>query len=119
MPLVSADLIRLVIDRGGAAVAVAPVAQVAPVAAVAPVGPGGLQPLCALYRAACLPEIRERLHSDDRSLHGLLAAMEAVQVSPDEVATVVDPDIAFWNVNTEEDGARAAELLAATMRSGR
>ncbi len=107
MPLVSADLIRLVIDSGGAA------------AAVAPVGPDGLQPLCALYRAACLPEIRERLHSDDRSLHGLLAAIEAVQVSLVEVATVVDPEIAFWNVNTEDDGARAAELLAAAIRSGR
>ena len=107
MPLVSADLIRLVIGHGVAA------------AAVAPVGPDGLQPLCALYRPVCLPEIERRLRSDDRSLHGLLAAVEAKQVSLGEVATVVDPEVAFWNVNTEDEGVRAAELLAAAIRSGR
>ena len=107
MPLVDAELIRLVIDHGGGAVA------------AVPVGPDGPQPLCALYRPACLPEIERRLRSEDRSLHGLLAAVEAVRVSPDEIAAVVDPEIAFRNVNTEADGARAAELLAAAGRVGR
>jgi len=104
MPLVTADVIRLVIGRGGSA------------PAVTPMGPDGLQPLCALYRLACLPEVEKRIRSDDRSLHGLIAAVEAEQVSQEEVAAVADPETAFWNVNTEADGARAEELLTATPR---
>jgi hypothetical protein len=37
-------------------------------------------------------------------------------VNEQEVAAVADPETAFWNVNTEPDGVRAAELLAATVR---
>jgi len=106
MPLVTEELIRLIIARRGSA------------AAVAPRGPSGLQPLCALYHLACLPEVETGIRSRDWSLHGLLAAVEAQHVSESEVATVVRPETAFWNVNTEDDGARAAELLAATPRSG-
>ncbi len=105
MPLITADLIRLVIERAGEA------------AAAAPVGPGGLQPLCALYRLACLPEVERRVRSRNRSLHGLLEAVGAVLVSQEAVAAVVDPEIAFWNVNTEKDGVRAGELLAAALPS--
>ena len=107
MPLVSAEVIRLIIGRAGQALA------------VAPVGAGGLQPLCALYRTACLPEVERRIRSDDRSLHGFLAAMQAEQVSEREVAALADPETVFWNVNTEADGERAAELLAANPRIGR
>jgi len=106
MPFVTGEVIRLIFGRAGSA------------AAVAPMGADGLQPLCALYTPACLPEIEKRIHSDDRSLHGLLAAVDAEQVSEQEVAAVADPNIVFWNVNTEADGTRAAELLAATRRSG-
>ena len=107
MPLVTAEVIRLVIGRRGAA------------PAVAPVGPDGLQPLCALYRPACLPEIERRIRSDDRSLHGLLAAVGAEQVGEHQVAAVADPETVFWNDNTEAAGARAAELLSTAPRSGR
>ena len=102
MPLVTTALIRLVIERSGEA------------AVTAPVGPTGPQPLCALYRLACLPEVEKRARSPDRSLHTLLDATEAALVSSETVATIADPEVVFWNVNTEEDGLRAEDLLRAT-----
>ena len=107
MPLVTSDLVRLVMDRSGPAVA------------AAPMGPGGVQPLCALYTLACLPEVRKRALSEDRSLHGLLYAVEAVEIGEGEVGSVSDPATVFWNVNTEADGVRAAELLSSTLGGGR
>jgi molybdopterin-guanine dinucleotide biosynthesis protein A len=107
MPLVTSDLVRLVMDRSGPAVA------------AAPMGPVGVQPLCALYTLACLPEVRKRALSEDRSLHGLLSAVEAVEIGEGEVGSVSDPATVFWNVNTEADGVRAAELLSSTLGGGR
>ena len=107
MPLVTADLIRLVIGRSGSA------------PAVAPTSPDGVQPLCALYTLKCLPEIERRIRTEDRSLHGLLSAVDAEQIDESDVATVADPATVFWNVNTEADGARAAELLSLASRSER
>jgi len=108
MPLVTSDLVRLVMDRSGPAVAAAPMGR-----------PGGVQPLCALYTLACLPEVRKRALSEDRSLHGLLSAVEAVEIGEGEVGSVSDPATVFWNVNTEADGVRAAELLSSTLGGGR
>jgi len=107
MPLVTSDLVRLIVDRSGPAVA------------AAPMGPDGVQPLCALYTLACLPAVRERALSEDRSLRGLLSAVEAVEIGEGEVGAVSDPETVFWNVNTEADGVRAAELLSSTLGSGR
>lgn len=104
MPLITTDLIRLVVERSGEA------------AVTAPVGPTGPQPLCALYRLACLPEVEKRARSpDDRSLHRLLDAVGATLVDRETIATIADPEVVFWNVNTEEDGLRAEELLRATL----
>ncbi len=102
MPLVTADLIRLVMNHESAALAVAPEST------------DGLQPLCALYRSACLSEIERRIRSDDRSLHGLLKAVDADVVSEERISDVADPATVFLNVNTEADAARATELIAAT-----
>ncbi len=101
MPLITTEVIRIVIERSGKA------------AVTAPVGPTGPQPLCALYRLACLPEVEKRARSPDRSLHGLLDAAEATLVNRETIATIADPEVVFWNVNTEEDGVRAEELLRA------
>ncbi len=105
MPLIGEALIRLVLEWGGDA------------RAVAPIGSNGPEPMCALYRAACGPTVEEGLRSADQSLHALLKAVDADLVDRDTVASVADPEVAFWNVNTETDGVRAGELLAAAGRS--
>jgi len=85
---------------------------------VAPRTPGGLEPLCALYRVeAALPLARARLASGELSLQGLLGALDVATLQGDDLASA-DPDgSALLNVNTPDDLARAESLLAA--RAGR
>lgn len=99
MPLVNEDLVRLILGWH----------ETAP--AVVPFGTDGLEPLCALYRATCTPEVERRLHSEDRSLHGLARAVGALFIDEDAVAAVTDPRTTFLNVNTVEDRDRAEDLL--------
>ena len=79
--------------------------------AVVPMGPAGPEPLCGLYRTACMSEVEQRLHSEDRSLQGLIQAIRASLIGEDIVAEVADPKIAFLNVNTEEELGRAEGFL--------
>ncbi len=105
MPLVSEALLRMVLGWSDDA------------PAVVPVGSDGPEPLCALYRAACASAVEHRLHSEDRSLHGLAQAIGAGFINEDAVAGVADPQIDFLNVNTARDRDRAEHLLA-TRRPG-
>jgi molybdopterin-guanine dinucleotide biosynthesis protein A len=99
MPLVNEALVRMVL--GGPAAA----------PAVVPLGSAGLEPLCALYRLDCMAEVERRLHSPDRSLHGLTEAVGAAFIEADVVASVVDLGTVFLNVNTVSDRDRAEGLL--------
>ena len=99
MPLVNEALVRTILDWDGAA------------PAVVPVGPKGPEPLCALYRSTCALEVERRLHSEDRSLRGLVAAVGAAFIGEDVVARVADPQTTFLNINTEGELDRAEDLL--------
>jgi len=99
MPLVSEDLLRTILAWSDAA------------PAVVPVGPEGPEPLCALYRSTCTPEVERRLHSDDRSLRGLAEAVGAAFIGEDAVARVADAQTTFLNVNTVQERDRAEDLL--------
>jgi len=99
MPLVSEALVRTILDWNDDA------------PAVVPVGPEGPEPLCALYRSTCTPEVERRLHSDDRSLRGLAKAVGAAFIGEDEVARVADAQTTFLNVNTVRERDRAEDLL--------
>ncbi len=99
MPLVSEDLLRTILAWSDAA------------PAVVPVGPEGPEPLCALYRSTCRPEVERRLHSDDRSLRGLAEAVGAAFIGEDAVARVADAQTTFLNVNTVQERDRAEDLL--------
>ena len=99
MPLVSEALVRTILDWDGAA------------PAVVPVGPKGPEPLCALYRSTCALEVERRLHSEDRSLRGLVAAVGAAFIGEDVVARVADPQSTFLNVNTRKELDRVEDLL--------
>ena len=101
MPLVTEGLVRLVLDQPEGA------------SAVAPFGPHGVEPLCALYRLRCAPTVEKRAASGDRSLHGVLSAVDAALVDRSLLAGIVDPKTCFLNVNTVADVARAEEILSA------
>ena len=99
MPLVSEALVRTILDWNDDA------------PAVVPVGPVGPEPLCALYRSTCTPEVERRLHSDDRSLRGLAKAVGAAFIGEDVVARVADAQTTFLNVNTVRERDLAEDLL--------
>ena len=99
MPLVSEALVRTILDWNDDA------------PAVVPVGPEGPEPLCALYRSTCTPEVERRLHSDDRSLRGLAKAVGAAFIGEDAVARVADAQTTFLNVNTVRERDLAEDLL--------
>ena len=101
MPLVNEALVRAILDWDDAA------------PAVVPVGSEGPEPLCALYRSTCAPEVERRLHSDDRSLRGLAKALGAAFIGEDAVARVADAQTTFLNVNTVRERDRAEALLEA------
>ena len=99
MPLVGEALIRTILDWNDDA------------PAVVPVGSEGPEPLCALYRSTCMPEVERRLHSSDRSLRGLAKAVGAAFIGEDAVARVADAQTTFLNVNTVRERDRAEDLL--------
>jgi len=101
MPLVNEALVRTILAWKEIATA------------VVPVGPNGLEPMCALYRLTCIPEVERRLHSDDRSLRGLAKAVGAAFIGEDAVARVADAQTTFLNVNTVGERNRAEDLLDA------
>ena len=99
MPLINEALVRTILDWDDHA------------PAVVPVGPQGPEPLCALYRSTCAPEVERRLHSRDRSLCGLAKAVGAVFIDEDAVARIADAQTMFLNVNTVRERDRAEDLL--------
>ncbi len=99
MPLASEALLRTVLGWSDNA------------PAVVPLGSNGPEPLCALYRAACTSAVEHRLHSEDRSMRGLVQALGAVFIDEDAVAGVADSKIEFLNVNTVKECSRAEHLL--------
>lgn len=102
MPFVPQGLLRALLDRmnKGRYDAVLPESS----------GRRGLEPLCAVYGAACAAPIERRLEKGD---------LKAISFHPDvrvgilplaEVRGFGDPDELFFNVNTPDDLARAEAL---------
>ncbi len=105
LPLLTADLVL--------ALVAAPEADV-----VLPRTARGRQPLCALYRReTVLPLARERLAADRLALHGLLDAVDTVELGPEELALVDPTGQALTNVNTPEELREAESLLGKARRS--
>lgn len=64
----------------------------------------GLEPLCAVYSRACAGDIHERLMRGECEASNLPAGVRVAEID-------VDNDLAFVNVNTPHDYARAKDLL--------
>ena len=101
MPFVSSGLIAHLVDRAGEADVVIPDAD------------GELQPLHAVYAKACLPAMERRLRAGRLKVTGFFDEVRVVRVPTGTVARFEDPALAFMNLNTPEDVARARERWAA------
>jgi molybdopterin-guanine dinucleotide biosynthesis protein A len=81
--------------------------QVEGVDAVVPVAAGGAQPLCAVYRASCLPAIRNSLKANDFRMTAFWSQVQVREVTESEIARFGDPAALFANINTPDDYERA------------
>ena len=100
MPFVHADIVRLVVARAADGDVVIP-----------RVG-DQLETLHALYGKACLPHIETRLRAGQLRIVGFLGEVRVVEIAEAEVARHRAPAVAFMNVNTPAELARARALAA-------
>ncbi len=97
LPFISADLLRRMAAEPGDVV----VARSA----------RGLEPLCAIYSARCLPDIRARIDQGALEASTLPRGVAVVELGR-EIVTACDPDgRLFLNVNTPHDYARAKGMI--------
>ncbi len=95
MPFVHRDVVRLVVARAAEADVVIP-----------RVG-DQLETMHAVYGKACLPHIEARLRAGQLRIVGFLDQVRVVEIGEAEVARHRPPAVAFMNVNTPEELARA------------
>src|SRR5690606_36447557 len=102
LPLVNAAALSLLVNawEGGS------------VDAVAPVGPGGIEPLCALYSVRVLPAAEAALDAGERSLLRLLARLRTRDVPLEGVCLAAGVSEPFLNVNTPASRLAAERLLS-------
>lgn len=79
--------------------------------ATVPLGPGGPEPLCALYSLGALPAIETFLEEGGRSARGALERLDPVWLPLEEAILATGLDEPFLNVNTADDLLRAEERL--------
>lgn len=78
---------------------------------VVPGGPQGLEPLHSLYRrAACLPACEQALHNEQPKLIAWFPQVKTRILQPDELRSCDPSGLAFWNLNTPAEFARAEAL---------
>jgi molybdopterin-guanine dinucleotide biosynthesis protein A len=98
MPFLSGPLLAYLAGRAGEADVVIPDAG------------GELQTLHAVYGKACVPAMERRLRAGRLKVIGFFDEVRVVRVPAEDVARFVDPDLAFTNLNTPEEVARAHAL---------
>jgi molybdenum cofactor guanylyltransferase len=98
MPFVSASLVAYLAGRAAEGDVVIPDAA------------GELQPLHAVYGKACLPAMERRLRAGQLKVVGFFDEVSVVRVPAAAVVRFADPSVAFMNLNTPEDLARARAL---------
>jgi molybdopterin-guanine dinucleotide biosynthesis protein A len=100
MPFLHPEVARLVVARAGEADVVIP-----------RVG-GQLETMHAVYGKACLGPIQARLAAGQLKIVGFFDSVRVVEIDEAEVARHRAPAVAFMNVNTPEELARAQVLAA-------
>lgn len=110
MPFLSVGLLRHLAERAGEANVVIPDAA------------GELQTLHAVYGKACLPAMERRLRAGQLKITGFFDEVRVLRIPEAVVARFAPPELAFMNLNTPDDLARARTLWAeqgASARAGR
>jgi molybdenum cofactor guanylyltransferase len=98
MPFLSAAFLRHLAGTGDADL-------------VIPRSARGHEPLCAVYRRSCAPDIRRRIDAGALEASRLPQGVRVVEIGP-EVIAAYDPDgLLLVNVNTPHDYERAKRLL--------
>lgn len=80
-----------------------------------PHGTSGLQPLCATYSRACVPELRLRVETGRLGLREFIRearGLRLAELAAADIAPLGDEERLFFNVNTPEDVARAEAIAA-------
>jgi molybdopterin-guanine dinucleotide biosynthesis protein A len=80
--------------------------------AVLPQSPGrrGVEPLCAAYGPACREAIAQSLAAGDLRAIGFHDRVKVGILPLEQVRSLADPELLFFNVNTADDLARADQL---------
>jgi molybdopterin-guanine dinucleotide biosynthesis protein A len=100
MPFIHPDVVRLVVARAGEADVVIPRVD------------GQFETMHALYARACLPHMEARLRAGELKIVGFFPGVRVLEIAADAVARHRAPALAFMNVNTPEELARARALAA-------
>ena len=98
MPFLSPDVMRLVLARAGEADVVIPRVD------------GQYETMHALYTKACLPAMETRLRAAQLKIIGFFPDVRVLEIDAAAVARHRAPAIAFMNVNTPDELARARAL---------
>ncbi|HEX7336570.1 MAG TPA: molybdenum cofactor guanylyltransferase [Gemmatimonadales bacterium] len=100
MPFVSEPLIRALAEGLQRSDAVLPQSG----------GRRGVEPLCAGYGPACREAIADSIAAGDLRAIGFHDRIRVGILPLDQVRTLADPDLLFFNVNTADDLAKADQL---------
>lgn len=100
MPFLEPVLVRYLAARAGEADVVVPEAG------------GELQTLCAVYGRACLGPMERRLRAGQLKITGFFDEVRVLRVGDADLGPIQSAAVAFFNVNTPEDLARARALWA-------
>ena len=73
----------------------------------------GYEPLHAVYRRdTCLPAIESTIEADQWKVIAWFPKVKVRELTPEELKRSDPSGLAFWNVNTPEDFAKAEELAS-------
>jgi molybdopterin-guanine dinucleotide biosynthesis protein A len=100
MPFLHPAIVRMVVERAGEADVVIPRTG------------DQLETMHAVYGKACLPAMEAQLRAGQLKIVGFFADVRVVELDAAWMAPHRAPEIAFMNVNTPEELARARALVA-------
>ena len=83
-------------------------------------GEQGYEPLHAVYRReTCLPAIEAAIAADQWKVIAWFPEVKVRVLNPDEIKATDPLGLAFWNVNTPDEFAKAEELATSQSAPGR
>lgn len=101
MPFVNPEMLAMAIDK----------LQSEHVDVVIPQSKNGYEPFHAVYRhASCLPAVKSALEAGERKLISWFPKVKVLPIDEIEIQKFDPLQIAFWNVNTEDDLKQAQQL---------